>query len=512
MEAGHVEAARGIIPHIAGLSWIRVGSEVVGPPPPVADVMRNPLRLAVVERLVAGIARDVEAELDRLTRLTAEMLHAPIVTLSLLAADHERIVGAAGLPEPYATSRQMPLSNSLSAFTVAVGAPLVIRDARRHAWTHDHEATREPGFGSYCGVPLLDANGRAFGALAAMQTGARTWSPEHLHILSRIAEFASDVLARVARETMIACLLDVQTRLAQIVWTPELSWSEAARQALAIIGTACQADMCAIWSFDETTGLLCNRAAWARPGSGVEHETARLRTVARLPYEGVAGAIYMARKPLWVSDLVTSTRISRTTLAREMDLRSAFGFPVTLGEAQVAVATFLSRPPREEVPEVRHAAPLWGALLGQLYAHERASAALASAHARTHAVMSVVPDAVILLGADHRIHEWNTGAEWLFGYARAEVLGKDFMALVVPPHLRARYMTCLAHPFESGQPSKRAQRTMAPIMTRGGEQIDVTISLAAVPQSTPPLFAVHLCRALVPQASVAPLPDEQAGP
>ncbi len=48
-------------------------------------------------------------------------------------------------------------------------------------------------------------------------------------------------------------------------------------------------------------------------------------------------------------------------------------------------------------------------------------------------VLGAAPDAVVTLDARHRIIEWNAGAEWLFGYSREEVVGKDLDPLITTP-------------------------------------------------------------------------------
>ena len=47
-------------------------------------------------------------------------------------------------------------------------------------------------------------------------------------------------------------------------------------------------------------------------------------------------------------------------------------------------------------------------------------------------ILSAVPDAVVTLDAQHRVVEWNPGAERLFGYAPSEAVGRDLDDLVAP--------------------------------------------------------------------------------
>jgi diguanylate cyclase (GGDEF)-like protein/PAS domain S-box-containing protein len=48
-------------------------------------------------------------------------------------------------------------------------------------------------------------------------------------------------------------------------------------------------------------------------------------------------------------------------------------------------------------------------------------------------VLRAAPDAIVTLDAHHRIVEWNSGAERLFGYSREEAIGKDIDHLVTSP-------------------------------------------------------------------------------
>jgi GAF domain-containing protein len=69
---------------------------------------------------------------DRLTRMAARLLGAPIALITVIADDRQFFKSATGLAEPWASRRGTPLSHSFCRHVVTSGDPLVVEDARRH--------------------------------------------------------------------------------------------------------------------------------------------------------------------------------------------------------------------------------------------------------------------------------------------------------------------------------------------------------------------------------------------
>ena len=61
---------------------------------------------------------------------------------------------------------------------VATGAPLLVQDARGHPLVADNLAVPDLGVLAYLGMPLATADGHVLGALCAIDTAPRTWTPE----------------------------------------------------------------------------------------------------------------------------------------------------------------------------------------------------------------------------------------------------------------------------------------------------------------------------------------------
>jgi two-component system cell cycle sensor histidine kinase/response regulator CckA len=138
---------------------------------------------------------------DRLTRLAARLLGAPVALVSILGEDQVYFKSAMGLPEPWATRRTAPLAYSFCRHVVATGAPLVVEDARRHPLVRSNPSVRELRWIAYAGVPLTLPDGRTVGALCVVDAMPRLWSPRDLSLLGDLAaSVTSEIELRAARD------------------------------------------------------------------------------------------------------------------------------------------------------------------------------------------------------------------------------------------------------------------------------------------------------------------------
>ena len=155
----------------------------------LAATIQDPERLAALRRLVLLDTGPTET-FERLTRLAARTLAAPISLLTLIDADRQYFKAAFGLPEPLATTRQTPLEYSLCQYAVASGRPLVVCDARVEHWLDDNPAVTVLGISAYAGVPLVTSEGCAVGTLCVLDTSPRAWTDDDLANLADLAAIA----------------------------------------------------------------------------------------------------------------------------------------------------------------------------------------------------------------------------------------------------------------------------------------------------------------------------------
>jgi GAF domain len=130
---------------------------------------------------------DISPSFDRLARLAAHVLHAPVALVSLVDADRQFFKSCLGLPEPWASRRGSPLTHSFCQHAVASREPLLVSDAREHHVLRGNPAIRDMGVVAYAGIPLIDADGHALGTLCVIDSQPRHWTTHQVQLLGDIA-------------------------------------------------------------------------------------------------------------------------------------------------------------------------------------------------------------------------------------------------------------------------------------------------------------------------------------
>jgi signal transduction histidine kinase len=158
-----------------------------------------------------------EEKFDRLSRLATRILHAPVALVSLVDADRQIFKGCIGLPEPWHTRRETPLSHSFCQHTVMSSAPLIIEDARTHPLVADNLAIRDLQIVAYAGIPLRTQTGEVLGSFCVIDTQPRRWTVEELAILQDLAASAVTEIELVAKTAeAMRSMREAKKRAAQV--------------------------------------------------------------------------------------------------------------------------------------------------------------------------------------------------------------------------------------------------------------------------------------------------------
>lgn len=111
---------------------------------------------------------------------------------------------------------------------------------------------------------------------------------------------------------------------------------------------------------------------------------------------------------------------------------------------------------------------------------------------RLRALSEAALDAVVAVDERGAVVEWSPQAERLFGWTRAEALGRDVGELLVPPEQRAAHAAGLARVAAGGEPVLLGRRVELEALARDGRRVPVELSLVAAWLAERPLHVAWL--------------------
>lgn len=164
---------------------------VAGAPP---AILGDPDRLAALGAMALLDTQPDEA-IDIVTRLAAEVIGVPVALVSLVDGDRQFFKSQVGLPAPWDTRRQTPLSHSFCQWVVSSQEELVVSDARLHPVLRSNHAITDLGVIAYAGVPLSTPMGQPIGSFCAIDSNPRRWTADDM---AALRDFAQLVEAQTA--------------------------------------------------------------------------------------------------------------------------------------------------------------------------------------------------------------------------------------------------------------------------------------------------------------------------
>jgi diguanylate cyclase (GGDEF)-like protein/PAS domain S-box-containing protein len=363
---------------------------------------------------------DAEDAFDRLTRIASRLIGAP-VAISLVDDHRQYFKSRVDID-----TRQTPLSHSLCQHVVLDGAPLIVTDARQDARLRENLAVAEGGVIAYAGVPLISSDGQRLGSFCATDSTPREWTDAEVALLTELARSAmTEIELRMANRELAA--RDAETR----------SIIESSHEAF--------------FSCDREGTILAFNPAAERLFGWTEAEVLGRPVMQTLVPEDLReqAAADFQRGDRALDGLRNELRATHRS-GREL-----------LIEASFAIA---------DLPEGRRF-HVFVRGIGELRALERHRDHLAS-------IVKTSQDAISTIDCDGLITTWNDGAERLYGFTAAEMIG--------------------SRPLPSEQPSEDETDRLA------------ARALAGHSESVHGLGRRHRCGKLVyVDMSVSPLRDER---
>ena len=159
---------------------------VVEPP---LETLSLPARLAAI-RETQLVDSPPTQSFDELTRLATSLLGTPVALVSIVTSDKQFFKSQVGLADPWAKSRQTPLSHSFCQWVVSSRDELIVADARQHEGLIPNLALRDLGVVAYAGVPLSASSGQVLGSFCAIDSKPHRWTDDDLATLRDLSKIA----------------------------------------------------------------------------------------------------------------------------------------------------------------------------------------------------------------------------------------------------------------------------------------------------------------------------------
>jgi len=103
-------------------------------------------------------------------------------------------------------------------------------------------------------------------------------------------------------------------------------------------------------------------------------------------------------------------------------------------------------------------------------------------------VFDAALDAIVVMSASGAVQAWNPSAERIFGFTRAEALGRDVAKLLIPPDLRKRHYDGLERYLRTGEGPVLNRHVELRALHREGHEIPVELTIIPVQRAGGPVF------------------------
>lgn len=178
---------------------------------------------------------------------------------------------------------------------------------------------------------------------------------------------------------------------------------------------------------------------------------------------------------VWIEDFRLRAGFTRKSLLEDIGLHSAFAFPIIVRGSVAAVMEVFGEGPRPQDPLVMGAAQSLASQLARILEREAAH----QADARMAAIVESSQDAIISRALDGTILTWNAGAERLFGYTAAEIVGRNLAVLYPPERRRKMFRRQKLVLQGKAVPTIETER-----LTKDGRRVMVSLSSAPIRDSS----------------------------
>ncbi|QEL26701.1 PAS domain S-box protein [Bosea sp. F3-2] len=119
-------------------------------------------------------------------------------------------------------------------------------------------------------------------------------------------------------------------------------------------------------------------------------------------------------------------------------------------------------------------------------------AALQATEAYNAAIVSTALDGIVVIGDEGTVVDYNPAAEAIFGYPKAEVIGRSISDLIIPPEFRAAHAEGMKRYLTTGESRILGRRLQLEALRADSRRIPIELAITDVTRNGKPLFAAHM--------------------
>ena len=199
---------------------------------------------------------------------------------------------------------------------------------------------------------------------------------------------------------------------------------EAAPPILEAICRHLQSDIGEFWSLEENDTVLRREGFWHRSSTVSEQFTADRRPLEFADGEDLPGRVWQCGAPIWLEDLSREKSSSRCVSAERAGMRSAFGFPILLGEKFFGALCFFCKGQCRQDKELLKMFAAVGGNLCHFVKRERVEKTARASNAILETIDQSSPTLIYLKDRAGRMLNANPATLDVIGKTLAEVAGK----------------------------------------------------------------------------------------
>ena len=159
-----------------------------------------------------------------------------------------------------------------------------------------------------------------------------------------------------------------------------------------------------IWQVSSEAEVLTYLEGWHSPSIQLAPFVSESRQLTVALGVGLPGRVWKSGNPAWIINLAADDNFPRVSLAERCGLKSAFSFPITVGDRTLAVMAFFSANMRQPDEELLQTMDSIGRQIGQLIERKKAEHVTFQRDQLLHTMFESLSSHVVVLNRDGTIN------------------------------------------------------------------------------------------------------------